>query len=130
MRHFAVPKAQRLNGEGETLPMRSVPVHINKNFTGRCVRIARSRVRVRANACVTREDGAVNRRVFRQVTLSTCTEASLPPSSDSLSFFRTVAQRDLSLRVPPPFYFDLFDVDSPQRPSTGSRPPCCIPVPS
>lgn len=85
------------------------------------------RVRVRANACVTREDGAVNRRVFRQVTLSTCTEASPPPLLGLTLLFPGRRPAGLSLRVPPPFYFDLFDVDSPQRPSPGTRPP--VPYP-
>lgn len=65
------------------------------------------RVRVGANACVTREDGAVNRRVFRQVTLSTCTKASPPSLSDSLSFFRAVAQRD-SLYVCLPLFILIY----------------------
>jgi len=86
-----------------------VLVHINKNFTGRCVRIkARSRhvcVSERMRAVPSRKtEPAVNRQVFRQVTLSTCTGA---PSSDSLFFFRAVAQRG-SLYVCLPLFILIY----------------------
>lgn len=105
MKHFTFknPAESREGREGREREMlRSVPVHINKNFTGRCVRIiARScRVCVSGRMRVTREDGAVNRRVFRQVTLSTEVSPSL---GDSLSFFRAVAQRDSLYVCLPPF---------------------------
>lgn len=80
--------------------------HINKNFTGRCFctidRFLDARV-------MHRDEGVVNRRSLPAGnSFEMCVPWGLPP----VLFFRVAQYGALFTLCVPPFYFDLFDVDS------------------